>query len=308
MVCKEGVPFRGGEDEGGQVRRTAGLLFAGLGLLAFGSIEYAATALPAAATVDVGTNTGSATGSHWSQLQGEALAAAAEYRGDSALYATTPPTPIVSSTITGTAITVQQRTIVTADSSGTIVLQLSFLGGQQLVVDELGVTSGLQGAALVLQPGSDAIAGAYPFAGGVVTRTTSAKRHLPTSEPITVDALQGSIPNSPPKLDATGGCGPAPQLPKVITSAFGPLIDGLGIIECTRSETLAIIVGLYRGFFTHVGATSGTTGYSSYLGQNAYAPCSYISGTHDFRTSEIWSVNGVNQGGATSGESGLHCT
>jgi hypothetical protein len=297
-----------GRTRGTKVRRTTGLLLASLGLLASGPIGYAVTASPAGATASVAANTGSTTGSQWGQLQDAALAATANYRGDGPLHATEPPTPVSSSTITGTTITLQQRTLVTADSSGTVVLQLSLLGGQQLVVDEVAATAAFAGAALVLRPGSDAIAGAYPIPGGGVTRTTSAKRRRHTSEPITVDTLHLPTTESGARLDATGGCGPAPQLPRVITSTFGPLVQGLGIIECVQSETLSIIVGLYRGFFTHVGATSGTSGYSSYLGHDAYAPCSYISGTHDFRTSQLWSVNGNYQGGSTSGESALHCT
>lgn len=288
------------------MRRAAGLFLAGTGWLVFASAGYLAMSPPADASVAVTSGTVAGT-PYWSVLEAEALTATAEYVGDS-IHATGPLTPVISSAIPTDSLTIQQRTLVAADSSTTYVLQLSLLNNEQLLIDELDPSASWTGAVLVLRPGTAAIASAYPVSAGSVTGISSRRRQAGASAPVVLDTLSHSSPNAPARLDTIGGCGAAPQLPKVVTTIFGRLIKGLGIIQCTTTETLAIIVGLYRGFFTHVGTTMGGTAVSSYLGVNAYAVCNHISGTHTFRTSQLWSVNGSSQGGASSGEAALHCT
>jgi hypothetical protein len=92
----------------------------------------------------------------------------------------------------------------------------------------------------------------------------------------------------------------------VISSIYGPLIQGTGIIDCTSSpETLSQIIGLYMGS-TQL-SNAGAAGYGDYLVVNAYSPC-YSSSAHSFQTAELWSVNGTLQGGSDSGWSSLNCT
>lgn len=266
-------------------------------MLAAGTVGVAVAVLPAGGATSVVVG-----GSSWSQLQSDALTAAANYLGVGSLDATAPLTPVATSTIPGITVTVQQRTLVAADSSSTIVLGLSYLGDEQLVVDVMDATAGFQGATLVLRPGSDSVTGTYALPGA--TSATSSVRHGRRPHGgIALDSFTGAHST----LVGTG-CTALPQHPTAITSTFGPLIKGVGVISCVLTESLAIIVGLYRGVFTHVGTTSGTTISSSYVTQGAYAQCIHISGTHNFRTSQLWSVNGNFQGGATSSEAALHCT
>lgn len=295
------------EARGKSVRRAAGLFLAGAGWFVLAAAGFPATSPSAGASVAVAAATTGGT-SNWSVLEAEALTAASQYLGDS-LYATGALTPVITSTIPADSVTVEQRTLVTADSSTTYVLQISHLNNEQLVVDALDPSTSWAGAVLVLRPDTADIASAYPVSAASVTGASSRRLHAGTSAPVVVDALRHSSLRAPPRLDTIGGCGAAPQLPTVITSIFGRLIQGLGLIQCATPETLAIIVGLYRGLFTHVGTTMGGTVVGSpYLGVNAYAVCHHISGTHTFRTSQLWSVNGSYQGGASSGEAKLHCT
>ena len=78
---------------------------------------------------------------NWSTLGQTGLTAASAYRGDGALTAVGNPSPVSNSTVSTSSgvISVAQRTIVATDTSGTVLLNLTFLGGRQLVVTELAL-------------------------------------------------------------------------------------------------------------------------------------------------------------------------
>jgi hypothetical protein len=264
--------------------------------------------------VPAGASTAPAAGSaDWSVLQQDALQATAAYRGDGALHATGTAGTVVDSSVAtpSGSVSVAQRTLVATDNSGSVVLQLVLLGGAQELVTEASPTAGYQGATLVLAPGSSSVAASYPQPGVASPAATTAW-HPRARRTVTTDAVVRSLqePSRPGSahLDVTGGCYPAPQNPIVVTTVFGPLVQGEGAIVCYATETLSLIVSIYRGFLTRVGNTSGGTSYANYFAYSTYDACSHISGTHDFRTAEIWGVNGVDEGGSTSDESALHCT
>lgn len=249
-------------------------------------------------------------GTGWGVWESEALAAVAGYRGGGPLTAGEPE-PGVSSTVATPSgpLAVAQRWLVASDAAGKVLIQTSVLGQTQVVVTELSLTaSGQPGATLVLQSGSSAVAGTYPH---TATGSTAAQQRSGRHDATDADVHRlGPGGHLRPVLTVTGGCRPKPQTPFVFSSSFGPLVDGEGLIKCTTAETLSLIVSIYRGLLTHVGTTaagssgSAATSYSL----NSYYFCTAIPGTHDFRTSEIWGVNGTDEGGATSSEAALHCT
>lgn len=249
-----------------------------------------------------------ATATSWTALEQAALSATQGYRAAGPVTAATSPSPAVESTVATASgpITVAERTVVATEGSATLVLGLSLLGGSQLVVSESSATGSGSDAVLVLDPGSSSVAGAVPVA---TTRAaaTSAVRHG-RSRITTVDAVRTWRDPSAgrPAETTTGGCAPYPYDPVVVTSIFGPLVDADGVVACNDNETLAEIVSVYQGG-THEGTTNQGTDYGDYLSVNSYAECYPISGTHQFHTAELYSVNGVYQGGATSGNNGLHC-
>lgn len=246
--------------------------------------------------------------SAWTGYDQTALGAASAYGGLGTISMTTSPSEVTltNATTPSGQIPVAQETIVASSSSGTVVLVVALLGGTQLVVNVLSESTGGQGTALVLQPGTSSVIGTYPLSAPTVTATTAATRAV--HEAHTADAVvrRAGAHRHHARLETTGGCYPAPYAPVVISSTFGPLIDGLGVIRCLYAETLSLIVAIYKGF-TRQGTQSGGSGGGTWYGINAYAVCSHISGTHTFRTSQLWAVNGVLQGGATSSNAALHC-
>ncbi len=293
------------------MRRIGGNLCLGLAALV---TSAGALAVPATSASAATTTAPAAAGVRWATLEQQAFQAVAGYRGDGALTATGAASPVVDSSVqtaTG-SISVVQRTVLATDRSGTVALLLTLLGGSQLVVNEGSPADGFQGAVLVLAPGTSSVDEAYPVAASAPATTTA--HHRGRGHRVATDAVVHSLAvgqsqgGNAARLAVTGGCGPAPEDPRVITSDFGPLVQGTGVIECSIAETLGIIVSIYRGLVTKVGTTNGTTAHGSTLTLNTYYACTVISGTHDFRTSEIWSVNGTDEGGSTSGESALHCT
>lgn len=265
----------------------------------------AAASAPAATSAPASTSTSTAT---WSSLEQAALQATAGYRDTGPLTVVGTPSAAISSTVATPSgeLSVAQRSLVATNATGTVDMVLALLGGSQLVVNEVGQTSSEPGAALVLRPGTSQIAGAYPLTKTSTATTTAAG---PAHTIRTVDALahDGALRHRPAHLDTTGGCYPAPSYPVVVTTGFGPLIDGLGGVRCLQYETMGLIVSVY-----HLGTREGTpnsgSGGGYYLGVNAYAFCYHITGWHAFRTTQLWSVNGVLQGGATSSYNTLHCT
>ncbi len=251
----------------------------------------------------------------WPTLDQTGLAAASTYRGDGALTAVGSPSPVSDSTVTTASgvISVAQRTVVADDTSGTVLVNLTLLGGRQLVVTELSPGADFAGATLVLEPGTSTVAGTYPRPGNDGTATTTgAVRHGSTAVPASTATLREvSSPghrsrHGIDRLVTIGGCVPDPAPPDVIGSTFGPLVQGEGVIDCLVTETLAEIVADYRGN-THVGNTATGSDRGNWLGVDAYYGCSVISGTNGFETDELWAVNGTVEGGAQSSPANLHC-
>ena len=208
-----------------------------------------------------------------------------------------------ASTDTG-PVSVAQQTMVAANGTGQVVLVLALLGGKQLLVNELSESAGGQSAVLVLQPGTSQVGEAYalpaPTVGGTAATVHGNGAH------VVDDVLGSGGRHHRAHLDVTGGCYPAPYAPVVISSTFGPLVDGLGVVRCATGETISIISSVFRGG-TRVGTVSGGSGGGTWYGVNAYAPCNYNGSYNSFRTAQLWSVNGNYQGGATSTYSTLQC-
>lgn len=229
-------------------------------------------------------------GSSWSTLEAVALRAVSNYRGDGPLTADVPPSPVLVSSVStpSQVVGISQRTVVADDGSGTVVVQMSLLGNEQLVVDEMAPSSGFRGDALVLAPGSGAVESSVALPGASIT-----------------GALSGST--SPPGPATVPGCYGDPQSPTVIGSIFGPLVQGEGVVVCLSAEPLGVIVSIYQGG-SQVGGTAGGTGTGNYLAVDAYSPCTVIAGTSTFQTAELYSVYGALQGGGVSAFSSLHCS
>jgi hypothetical protein len=286
-------------------RYTGPLLAALLPIVGVGALALAPTAVSAA------TSTGSGT-ANWSSLEQTALGVTASARGDGSLDVAGLPSPVAQSTITTASgpVSLAQQTVVATDQSGVVVLDLALLGGRQLVVSEMSPAANDQGETLVLAPGTSTVTGTYRLAGASqATAQTAALRtasHRHGTGIIASDGVLQRGGHHVATLTAAGGCFPAPQEPGVISSVYGPLIQGTGVIDCTSSpETLSQIIGLYMGS-TQL-SNAGGASYGSYLAINAYSPC-YSSSGHWFQTAELWSINGTLQTGADSGWSALSCT
>ncbi len=282
------------------------LLAAFLPIVGVGAIAVAPMTASAATTA-----TSSGTPS-WSSLEQTALGVASGARGDGPLAEIGSPSSVAQSTIPTASgpVSLSQQTVVATDRSGVVVLDLALLGGRQLVVSEMSPAANDQGETLVLAPGTSTVTGTYRLSGASqATAETAALRtasHRRGSSIVASDGVLHRGGHHVATLTAAGGCFPAPQSPGVISSIYGPLIQGEGIIDCTSSaETLAQIIGLYMGS-TQLNNAGGAT-YGSYLAINVYSPC-YSSSAHSFQTAELWSVNGVLQSGANSGWSSLNCT
>lgn len=225
-------------------------------------------------------------------LQDQALQAVAGSGGAGPLTAASAVGPVRTLTVTTAdgPIAVSEWTVVASSASGPVVLELSWLGGTQLVVTALGATAGSGGEALVLAPGGSTVQGRYPLDGSQGIATTS--------------AVLRSAPGSTARLASVDGCSGWVTAPTVIGSVFGPLIDGAGTISCGGAQTLAMIVGLYEWGSSIGGGTKSA--YASSLGLTVYHACSPISGSNAFSTAMLWSVNGSRYG-ATSPTSYLAC-
>ena len=127
----------------------------------------------------------SATAPNWPTLDQTGLAAAGTYRDEGALTVVGSPSPVSQSTVTTASgvISVAQRTVVADDTSGTVLLNLTLLGGRQLVVTELSPGAGFAGATLVLEPGTSTVAGTYPRPGNDGTATTTGRRRATARRP-----------------------------------------------------------------------------------------------------------------------------
>ena len=283
-------------------------------LPAVGVLVVASAGLPA-------MTAGAATATGWPTLRQSALAAVSAYRGDGAVTVTETPSPVSTSTVTTAdgVISVAQQSFVAADGSGAVDVNVTLLGGRQLVVNEANPAANYQGEALVLRPGSSSVAGAYALPGAKRASTADATtaslvrtigHHLIGQHHggvVASTAVANHRSGAIARLVTIGGCYADPSAPVVIGSTFGPLIDGEGVISCSIAEALAQIVSDYQGS-THVGTTNSGTDSGKWLGVNSYAPCTTIGGTNSFHTAELWSVNGSLQGGATSPNANLHCT
>ncbi|HEY5245322.1 MAG TPA: hypothetical protein VIJ60_06605 [Acidimicrobiales bacterium] len=288
-------------------RYTGPLLAALLPIVGVGALAVA----PASASAATSTSTSSAT-PNWSSLEQTALDVTASARGDGTLDVAGLPSPVAQSTITTASgpVSLAQQTVVATDRSGVVVLDVALLGGRQLVVNEMSPGNGDQGETLVLAPGTSTVTGTYRLAGASqATAQTAALRtasHRHGTGIVASDGVLHRGGHHVATLATAGGCFPAPQEPGVISSIYGPLIQGTGVIDCTSSaETLSMVIGLYMGS-TQL-SNAGAASYGSYLAVNSYSPC-YSSSGHWFQTAQLWSVNGTLQSGADSGWSALSCT
>ncbi|HVX23125.1 MAG TPA: hypothetical protein VHB02_17425 [Acidimicrobiales bacterium] len=251
-------------------------------------IAYLATvaALPIAALVAPLTATAVTTEAlspTWQSWQADALHAVSTIRDQGPVTLAALPGPISVSLVDTSSgpITIEQQSIEAQDGSGKVDLTLASLDGQQLTVTVAGASSA---TVLVLDPNGTTIQHEYQ----VPTIQTSSHHGRARVHLVTI-----------------GGCHPYAYPPMVIGSIFGPLVDGLGTINCSVTEDLAAIVSLYIGG-THVGATATGSDSGTYLGVNSFFSCS-SGGPNTFHTAELWSVNGVVQGGTTSTGASLGC-
>ena len=289
-------------------RYTGPLLAALLPIVGVGALAVAPATTSAAASAGTSTSSGAP---NWSSLEQTALGVTATARGDGALDEAGSPTAVAESTIptSSGSVSLAQQTVVATDQSGVVVVDLALLGGRQLVVSEVSPAANDQGETLVLAPGTSTVTGTYRLAGASqATAQTAALRTASRggTRIVASNAVVHRGGRHVATLTAAGGCFAAPQSPGVISSVYGPLIQGEGIIDCTSSaETLAEIIGLYMSS-TQLNNAGGAT-YGSYLALNTYSPC-YSSSGHWFQTAELWSINGTLQGGSDSGWSALNCT
>jgi hypothetical protein len=216
----------------------------------------------------------------WASYVATGLAVSAAARGDGPLTLRAPGSPVVDSTVDAPdgPVAIAQQTLVAADRSGEVVVSLTVLGGAQLVVDEMSPSAGFAGKVIVLEPGSSTVAGTYPQPAGVVA----------------------------PAAGTTHGCRGYPQAPVVIGSGFGPLIEGHGVVGCTTTASINLIVSLYKSG-THVGTTAAGSSTTTYYVVTSYAPCTAISGTHPFQTDQLWDTPGSGVNGNTSSTANLKC-
>ncbi len=229
----------------------------------------------------------------WATLEQQALGAVSSYQDVGPLSAIGPMSSSTSSSFTladGRQVPVQQRNVVTSDGQA---LDLVLLGGAQLVVTAASATGG---STMVLQPGSSTVAGAYPLVAAAGTGGGSG-------------AALGTAAGGPSALltSTPGNCYAAPGAPGVVGSVFGPLVMGVGEVVCYSSnENISILASIDENG-TQVSGTAGGSGYTSFLQVAVYSGCTPISWTNAFQTAQLWSINGVLEGGAVSAASYLGC-
>ena len=104
----------------------------------------------------------------------------------------------------------------------------------------------------MLAPGTSTVTGTYRLAGASqATAQTAALRtasHRHGTGIVASDGVLHRGGHHVATLATAGGCFPAPQEPGVISSIYGPLIQGTGVIDCTveRGDT-GEVIGLYMG-------------------------------------------------------------
>lgn len=228
---------------------------------------------------------------NWSSLEQNALQAVSGYQDVGPLSAAGPLSDTAQSSFTeadGQQIPVVQRSVATSDGQA---LNLTLLGGTQLVVT---TASAVGGTIVVLQPGTSTVSEAYAL--GSPGESTA------PSTPAT-SAAGGATA----VLTAAGGCFADPGAPGVIGSIYGPLVMGVGEVQCSYSDEDISILASIDENGVQVSGTAGGSAYSSYLQVVVYSECTPVSWTNAFQTAELWSINGVLQGGAVSGANWLNC-
>lgn len=198
-------------------------------------------------------------------------------------------------------VQVVERTVVATGVDGPMVLVLSWLGGTQLVVTEESAANASADQTLVLAPGTFQVQGQYPLGSVRATDTALVRRGSVRAR----DAVLGARGHRPTaRLASTNGCAGYAEAPTVIGSAYGPLIQSTGIIDCPYVNTLGMVLSIYE-YGTAISTVSGGAYATGYI-LNAYAACSLISGSNAFQTAELWLVNGSLYG-STSPVSYLGC-
>jgi hypothetical protein len=229
----------------------------------------------------------------WAALEQQALGAVTSYQDIGPLSAVGPMSGSTASSFPladGRRVPVQQRSVITSDGQ---VLDLVLLGGTQLVVATASATGS---SMMVLRPGTSTVVGVYPLvtAGGSSGGPGGAV---------------GTAAGGPPAVltSTPGNCYAAPGAPGVVGSAYGPLVMGVGEVVCYSSnENISILASIDENG-VQVSGTAGGSGYTSFLQVAVYSQCTPVSWTNAFQTAELWSINGVLEGGAVSSASYLGC-
>lgn len=229
----------------------------------------------------------------WAALEQQALGAVTSYEGIGPLSAAGPMSGSTATSFPltdGRQVPVQQRSVIASDGQ---VLDLVLLGGTQLVVATASATGS---SMMVLRPGTSTVVGAYPLvtaggssggSGGAVGTAAGGPQAVLTSTP--------------------GNCYAAPGAPGVVGSIYGPLVMGVGEVVCYSSnENISILASIDENG-VQVSGTAAGSGYTSFLQVAVYSQCTPVSWTNAFQTAELWSINGVLEGGAVSSASYLGC-
>jgi hypothetical protein len=227
---------------------------------------------------------------NWSDWFDQALAAAENAGAIGSNVQSTDLTAVDRSSLglpDGTAVTVDQRTVLVDDGTTQLLLGMTVLGGQQLIVDLIDPSTG-HAVTLVLAPGSS------DGSTDVQMRHTAHRATAPT----------GASPS------VAGGCYASPDAPFVVGSIYGPLVKGIGVVSCPfGNESLSAMASLYERTASgsaHVGNGGSASVFGTYLAVDAYYGCAASTG-HQFQTAQLWSVNGALQPGAASGWPTLGC-
>ncbi len=218
---------------------------------------------------------------NWSVLQAEAIAAVGAQRdaGSISVVAGMSATASTSFSHGGSTISADEASMVLSDDAGAFVMTTSYIGEEQLVVAVTSLAGAPETTILVLAPDG------------------------------AVSTVYGPHQAQESSVGEAVSCDVVTEVPYVIGSIFGPLIDGYGAIWCSGSPGVSLGVALYEHQpgvgsvgLNDIADASGASAASA----DAYYPCSEITRADAFET-----ALGADAGGMyyfqTSGWAGLPC-
>jgi hypothetical protein len=226
------------------------------------------------------------TGPNWVSLQRIALSEIQSIRGNGQVIEVSGPsasTPGTSPSSSDQSIRELEKTLVVRDGGGTLIAGLDVLGAEQLVVSFIqpGTSTG---TVVVFEPGSNSV-------NQIITTTVSTPSGTTNSEG------EGAVP-------LINGCTDYLENPYVEGSIYGELMVATAYIyNCTSSTSLAIIAALYEWGGPQL-SEQGNSTVGTALVVNAYYPC---SGIWFVNSAGLYSQNGVEQPGKSSGEAFFNC-